>query len=73
LLTVVLFCSLQTRTHNPAPPPVGLLPLFAYIVGKRRPIRILYGYQYKEAEFRAGDLTTDFSFQGPMAGFNFRF
>jgi hypothetical protein len=30
-------------------------------------------YQYKEAEFRDGDLTTDFSFQGPMAGFNFRF
>ncbi len=46
---------------------------FAYIVGKRRQNRILFGYQYKEAEFRDGDLVTDFSFQGPMAGFNFRF
>jgi len=46
---------------------------FGYIVGKRRQNRILFGYQYKEAEFRNGDLTTDFSYSGPMAGFNFRF
>ena len=46
---------------------------FAYIVGKRRQNRILFGYQYKEAEFRDGDLVTDFSYQGPIAGFNFRF
>ena len=46
---------------------------FAYIVGERRQNRILFGYQYKEAEFRDGDLITDFSFHGPMAGFNFRF
>lgn len=45
---------------------------FAYAVGKRQQNRILFGYQYKQAEFRDGDLTTDFSYQGPMAGFNFR-
>ena len=46
---------------------------FAYIVGKRRQNQILFGYQYKEAEFRDGDLTTDYSYHGPLAGFNFRF
>ena len=46
---------------------------FAYVVGKRRQNRILFGYQYKEAEFEDGDLVTDFSYAGPMAGFNFRF
>ena len=46
---------------------------FAYTVGQRRQNRILFGYQYKEAEFKRADLTTDFSYHGPMAGFNFRF
>ena len=46
---------------------------FGYIVGKRRQNRILFGYQYKQAEFREGDLTKDFTYQGPMAGFDFRF
>ncbi len=46
---------------------------FGYIVGKRRQNRILFGFQYKEAEFRDGDLVTDYSYKGPMAGFNFRF
>ena len=46
---------------------------FAYIVGKHRQNRILFGYQYKEAEFRDDDVVTDFSYQGPMAGFNFHF
>lgn len=46
---------------------------FAYLVGKRRQNRILFGYQYKEAKFKDGDLVTDFSYSGPMAGFNFRF
>jgi len=46
---------------------------FAYLVGKRQQNRILFGYQYKEAEFKDGDLVTDFSYSGPMAGFNFRF
>ncbi len=46
---------------------------FAYTVGKRQQNRILFGYQYKEAEFKDGDLTTDYSYHGPMAGFDFRF
>ena len=44
---------------------------FSITVGKRRQIRILFGYQYKQAEFRDGDLRSDFSYYGPMAGFNF--
>ena len=47
--------------------------LFAYTVGKRQQNRIVFGYQYKEAEFKDGGLEQDFSFSGPMAGFNFRF
>jgi hypothetical protein len=31
----------------------------------------LFGYQYKQAEFEDDDLTLDFSYRGPMAGFNF--
>ncbi len=46
---------------------------FAYIVGKRRQDRFLFGYHYKEAEFRDGDLKTDFSYNGPTAGVNFRY
>ena len=46
---------------------------FAYKVGQRQQNVVLFGYQYKTAEFRDGDLTTDFSYKGPMAGFSFRF
>ena len=46
---------------------------FSVTVGKRRQNRILFGYQYKTAEFRDDDLRLDFDYQGPMAGFNFRF
>jgi hypothetical protein len=45
----------------------------AYAVGARRQNVVLFGYQLKRAEFRDGDVTTDFSYQGPMAGFSFRF
>lgn len=45
----------------------------AYAVGTRLQNRILFGYQYKEAEFQDGDLTTSFTYHGPMAGFDFRF
>ena len=45
----------------------------AWTVGKRQQNRILFGYQYKTAEFRDDDLSLDFDYQGPMAGFNFRF
>jgi hypothetical protein len=47
--------------------------LFAYTVGKRQQNRILFGYQYKAAEFKDGGLTSDYTFDGPIAGFNFRF
>lgn len=46
---------------------------FAYTVGKKQQNRILFGYQYKESEFKDGDLTTSFTYHGPMAGFDFRF
>jgi hypothetical protein len=45
----------------------------AWTVGKRQLNRIIFGYQYKTAEFRDDDLRLDFEYQGPMAGFNFRF
>jgi hypothetical protein len=47
--------------------------LFAYTVGKRQRNRIVFGYRYKQAEFKDGNLTTDFTYGGPLAGFNFRF
>jgi len=46
---------------------------FAYTVGKKQLNRIMFGYQYKESEYRDGDLTTSFTYHGPMAGFDFRF
>ena len=46
---------------------------FAYLVGKRRQNALLFGYQYKSAEYRDGDARTDFEYMGPMAGFSFRF
>jgi len=45
----------------------------AWTVGKRQMNRILFGYQYKEAEFKSGDVRSKYSYHGPMAGFNFRF
>jgi hypothetical protein len=47
--------------------------LFAYTVGKRQQNRILFGYRHKQAEFKDGGLTTEFTYSGPIAGFNFRF
>jgi len=46
---------------------------FAYTVGKRQQNRILFGYQYKTAEYSEGDLIKDFTMHGPMVGFAFRF
>jgi hypothetical protein len=46
---------------------------FAYTVGKRQQNRVLFGYQYKDAEYKDGDLTTAFINHGPMVGFDFRF
>lgn len=47
--------------------------LFAYTVGKRQENRILFGYQYKQADFEDGGLDQEYEYGGPMAGFNFRF
>jgi len=45
----------------------------ARTVGRRGLNRILFGYQYKHAEYQSGKLRTEFSYHGPMAGFSFRF
>ena len=47
--------------------------LFAYTVGKKQQNRILFGYRYKQAEFKDGALTTEYTFNGPIAGFAFGF
>jgi len=47
--------------------------LFAYTVGTRQQNRLVFGYQYKVAEFNNAGMVTEFSYSGPMAGFNFRF
>jgi len=46
---------------------------FSYTVGKRQQNRILFGYQYKKAEFHDGDFKFTFRYYGPTAGFEFRF
>jgi hypothetical protein len=45
----------------------------ARTVGRSGLNRILFGYQYKHAEYKSGELRTKYSYNGPMAGFNFRF
>lgn len=45
----------------------------AWTIGKRQQNRVLFGFQLKTAEFKDGDLSLDYDYQGPMAGFNFRF
>jgi hypothetical protein len=47
--------------------------LFGYAVGKREKNRILFGYQYKVADYEDGDLGLDYTYDGPLAGFSFRF
>jgi len=46
---------------------------FAWVVGKRRQNRFIFGYEFKKAEYRNGDVTADYGYQGPTVGFNFRF
>jgi hypothetical protein len=46
---------------------------FAYSIGSADRYQVLFGYQYKEAEFKADDLTSDYVYGGPGAGFSFRF
>jgi hypothetical protein len=50
-----------------------LRAILGYTVGKRKQNRIMLGYQYKQGDFKDGDLSTDFTYYGPLAGFNFRF
>lgn len=45
----------------------------ARTVGKRALNRIVFGYQYKRADFVFGDLRTRYTYHGPNIGFNFRF
>jgi hypothetical protein len=47
--------------------------VLARTVGKREMNRILLGYQYKEADFESGNVGSDFTYHGPLAGFDFRF
>ncbi len=47
--------------------------LFAYTVGKKQQNRIPFGYRYKQAEFKDSALSTDYTYTGPIAGFNFHF
>jgi len=47
--------------------------LIRYTVGKRQQNGILFGYRYKQAKFESGRLKEDFTYKGPLVGFNFRF
>lgn len=47
--------------------------VFGYKVGQNQANRIMFGYQYKSAEFEDGDVGLDYTFDGPLAGFSFRF
>lgn len=47
--------------------------LFGYTVGQRDMNKILFGYQYKEADFADSDLGLDYAYDGLLAGFSFRF
>ncbi|MEJ2522132.1 MAG: hypothetical protein P8080_04525 [Gammaproteobacteria bacterium] len=46
---------------------------FGRTVGKSERNRILFGYQYRRADFSSGDLEMEFTYHGPTAGFEFRF
>ena len=47
--------------------------LFGYTVGARQANKVLFGYQYKQAEFADGDVGLDYTYDGPLAGFSIRF
>ena len=49
------------------------LALLGYTVGKRQKNEILVGYRFKEAELTDGSLNTNFTYNGPIAGFKFQF
>jgi len=61
-------------SFGPSEGTVKLRADLAWTVGKRKANRVLLGYQYWQGEFKDGDiLSTNFTYHGPMAGFNFRF
>ena len=45
----------------------------AWAVGQRRQNKILFGYQYKQANYEDNGLKSEYRISGPMAGFSFRF
>jgi hypothetical protein len=50
-----------------------LRALLAYSVGKQQQNRFVFGYQYKDMDFKDGELKTELGLSGPVAGFEFRF
>jgi len=49
-----------------------LQAIFRYGMGKRQQYGLMFGYRYKEAEFKHDGLEEKFEYQGPLVGFNFR-
>ena len=47
--------------------------LVRYAVGRNRQHGILVGYRYKDGELRDSGVEEDYTWKGPIAGFNFRF
>jgi len=47
--------------------------LVRYAVGRNRQNGILLGYRYKDGELRDSGIEEDYTWKGPIAGFNFRF
>jgi hypothetical protein len=47
--------------------------VFRFGLGKQRQHGVLFGYRYKEAEFKSGELEEDFEYKGPVVGLNFTF
>ena len=44
-----------------------------YGMGEQKQYGLMFGYRYKEAEFKHDDLKEKFEYKGPLIGFNFRF
>ena len=44
-----------------------------YAMGSKKQYGLMFGYRYKEAEFKHGKLEESNKYYGPLLGFNFRF
>lgn len=44
-----------------------------WAVGRQRRHGVMFGYRYKEAEFKSGAIEENYDYKGPVVGFNFRF